>query len=66
MTKRSVKWWEDEVLRRAVKFSEVYVTTVGYGAPLARAGGLLNEAVEQLVAARKRPQAPPSGTDKQV
>lgn len=60
----SVEWHEARVLRLAERFSQVYVTSVGYGGPLARAGGLLNEAVEQLVAARRRPKQPPSGDGK--
>lgn len=56
---KSVKWHEERVLRLAERFSQVYVTSVGYGRPVARAGGLLNDAVEQLHAARRRPKPQP-------
>lgn len=56
---RSVRWHEANVIARAVKFADVFVTSVGFGAPLARAGGLLNDAVEGLQAARKTPKQPP-------
>jgi len=49
---RSLKWHERNVLKLAENFSRVFVTTVGFGAPVARAGMLLNEAVERLQAAR--------------
>jgi hypothetical protein len=58
---RSVRWHEQNVIARAIKFADIYVTTIGFGAPLARAGGLLNDAVEGLQAARKAPKTPPSG-----
>lgn len=48
----SVKWHERNVVRRAELFCEVFVTTVGFGLPVARAGKILNEAVERLHAAR--------------
>jgi hypothetical protein len=50
---RSVKWHENEVLRLAKKFSDVFVTTAGYGAPIARSGSILNDAVEKWQAALK-------------
>lgn len=49
---RSVKWHECNVIKHAENFSRVFVTTVGFGVPVARAGNLLNEAVERLHAAR--------------
>ena len=49
---RTVKWHERNVIKHAENFSRVFVTTVGFGVPLARAGNLLNEAVERLHAAR--------------
>ncbi len=58
---RSVRWHEQNVIARAVKFADVFVTTVGFGAPLARAGGLLNDAVEGLQAARRRQKQSDSG-----
>jgi hypothetical protein len=49
---RSLKWHERNVIKQAENFSRVFVTTVGFGVPLARAGNLLNEAVERMHAAR--------------
>ena len=56
---RSVRWHEANVLRLAVKFSDTFVMHAGYGGPVARAACLLNEGVEQLQAARKRPSTSP-------
>lgn len=63
---RSVEWHEQNVIKQARKFAQVYVTTVGFGRPLARAGAMLNEAVERLEAAteaeklrKKLESAPP-------
>jgi hypothetical protein len=50
----SVKWHERNVVRRAELFCQVFVTSVGFGTPVARAGKVLNEAVERLHAARSR------------
>lgn len=48
----SIHWHERNVVKHAERFARVFVTTVGFGAPVARAGMLLNEAVERLHAAR--------------
>jgi hypothetical protein len=48
----SVKWHERNVIKRAENFARVFTNTVGFGAPVARAGMLLNDAVERLRAAR--------------
>lgn len=61
---RGVRWHERNVLRLAIKFAKVFVTSPGYGGPVARAASLLNDGVEQLEAARNR--APkPEGTKQQ-
>lgn len=49
---RSLKWHERNVIKQAENFSRVFMTTVGFGVPLARAGNLLNEAVERLHSAK--------------
>jgi hypothetical protein len=57
---KSEAYHKKRVLRLAERFSQVYVTSVGFGGPVARAGGLLNEAVEQWIAARRRTKQPPT------
>ena len=58
---KSLRGWEFEVLRRAEKFTNTYVQTIGFGRPIVRAAESLNEAVEHMVAMRKaqRISAPP-------
>jgi hypothetical protein len=51
---RTVEWHKENVIKRARKFAEVYVTTIGFGAPVAQAGWALNDAVERLEAAEIR------------
>lgn len=51
---RSVAWHEKNVLKKAKQFCRVFVTTHGFGKPVAQAGHWLNEAVEQYEAAKYR------------